>query len=546
MDQAIKATPAQIEDQFAGLIPPQVIRTETVLSKLPIHNLAKNGTISINITQRNENGDVTLQWEVSPHSRFGEPRQLAYKLDTLVVNRRIEEAGKPLPKLIRLGTLREIIDALNLDTGGKTIQRIKNALLQNAFTAITAKFAYTGNDGTAKTLEAAFTRYAVVFTGQKLPNGARADAVYLILNDPYRDVLNNAPFRPLNYDYLRELSPAPQRFYEIVSYRMFAALKHQRTEAKLSYSEYCTCSAQQRYYDYDRFKKQMYKIHRPHLASGYLKSVRYQATRDGEGKPDWEMFYEPGPKARAEHLTFTKSGRVIDLLPEMETPSIAIAPSHQPKPPRTTPQKPPSLALGAPSAADPDLEDPPALAELRKRGIGQKKAREIAAVHPPELIIDTLEWGDHLIRQRPKDNPPGFYVHLFLEKMWPPETFETSRRRKAREAARAARDHAAMLAFEREEAYHAFRKSAIDQHIAQSIRPDDFAGRIRAQMAHDQSRPLYRNLPESTRREMAERNVRAAIADELDLPTLEQFSKREGQGNAVASDEPPSNLPLFS
>jgi hypothetical protein len=34
--------------------------------------------------------------------------------------KRIEEAGKPLPKLIRLGTLREIIDALNLDTGGKT------------------------------------------------------------------------------------------------------------------------------------------------------------------------------------------------------------------------------------------------------------------------------------------------------------------------------------------------------------------------------------------------------------------------------------------
>jgi hypothetical protein len=88
-------------------------------------------------------------------------------------------------------------------------------------------------------------------------------------------VLNNAPVRPLNYDYLRQLPPAPQRFYEIVSRRIFAALKYQHAEAKLLYSEYCTYSAQQRYFNYDQFKKQMYKIHRPHLTSGYLKTVRY-------------------------------------------------------------------------------------------------------------------------------------------------------------------------------------------------------------------------------------------------------------------------------
>jgi hypothetical protein len=30
------------------------------------------------------------------------------------------------------------------------------------------------------------------------------------------------------------------------------------------------------------------------------------------------MFYTPGPKARAEHHAFAKSGRMIDALPESE------------------------------------------------------------------------------------------------------------------------------------------------------------------------------------------------------------------------------------
>ena len=49
----------------------------------------------------------------------------------------------------------------------------------------------------------------------------------------------------------------------------------------------------------------MYKVHKPHLASGYLKSVRYEATTAVDGRPDWVIYYEPGPKARAEYAAFT-------------------------------------------------------------------------------------------------------------------------------------------------------------------------------------------------------------------------------------------------
>lgn len=277
------------------------IRTETVLSRLPIHNLAKRGRVNIQIVKRNADGAVTLHWEVSYSDRYGQARAAAYKLDTLVVNRRLDEQGRPLPKMICLGSLRGIAEELGL--GGDT-NIVRRALRQNAFAAITAKLTYPCSDGSERRLEADFTRYSVIFTGEKLPDGRRADAVYIILNEPYREVLNYAPVRPLNYEYLRVLPPAAQRFYEIVSYRMFATLKKRGSEAIMPYSDYCTFSAQQRYFDYDHFKKQMYKVHRLHIQSGYLSAIRYVAATDADGRPDWKIHYTPGPRAEAEFHAF--------------------------------------------------------------------------------------------------------------------------------------------------------------------------------------------------------------------------------------------------
>src|SRR5579863_8769699 len=91
-----------------------IIRTETVLSRLPVHNLAKKGSISIQILKKTDDGEVELLWRVSPSRDYGEPRQLAYKLDTIIINQRIDEAGRPLPKLLRLGSLNSICEELGL------------------------------------------------------------------------------------------------------------------------------------------------------------------------------------------------------------------------------------------------------------------------------------------------------------------------------------------------------------------------------------------------------------------------------------------------
>jgi hypothetical protein len=291
---------------YDALSPLNTIRTETVLSRFPVHNLAKKGKVDIRIVRHTGSGAVQLKWEVSFSDRYGQPRQLAYKLDTLIVNRRLDEEGRPLPALIRVGSLREICKQLGMQESGKNTRDVRNAFLQNATAFINAQIVYRAGDGAERRLEAGFTRYGVVFTGETLPDGRLADAVYITLNAPYRDVVNTAPVRPLDYDYLKALTPAAQRFYEVVSFRMYAALKNGWPVAKLSYSDYCAFSAQQRYFDHEHFRVQMYKIHKPHLESGYLKSITIDAVTDEEGHSDWLMNYVPGPKARSEFRTFTE------------------------------------------------------------------------------------------------------------------------------------------------------------------------------------------------------------------------------------------------
>ena len=106
--------------------------------------------------------------------------------------------------------------------------------------------------------------------------------------------------------YLQALTPMAQRFYELLSYHLFATLKHRRPHATLRYGEYCLLATQQRYRAYEQVKKQMYKVHRPHLAAGYIAQVRSTATTDADGQPDWLLHYTPGPKARAEYAAFRR------------------------------------------------------------------------------------------------------------------------------------------------------------------------------------------------------------------------------------------------
>src|SRR6266568_375734 len=286
--------------------PRSILRTETVLSRFPIHLLAKRGRVAIAIRRTNAQGVLDLRWEVSYNERDGPPRQLAYKLDTIVINQILDAVPRPLPRVIPVGSLTHACGMLDLNDSGRQQADLKNAFHQNASAYIVAYLRYRGRDGTERTVNTGFTRYSVIFTGERLPDGTIADAVSLVLNETYLDILNHAPVRPLDYAYLKVLTPMAQRFYELLSYKMFAALKYHHPHATLRYTDYCLLSPQQCYTNPLQVQKQMYKVHRPHLDAGYLTKVVYEATTDDIGQPDWLLHYTPGPKARAEYAAFMR------------------------------------------------------------------------------------------------------------------------------------------------------------------------------------------------------------------------------------------------
>jgi hypothetical protein len=103
----------------------------------------------------------------------------------------------------------------------------------------------------------------------------------------------------------------------------------------------------------------MYKVHQPHVQSGYLTHVRYEATTAEDGQPDWLMHYTPGAKARAEYAAFMRqpgaAAAAALTLPADADPQDLLATVT-----RESPAAPPSAAARA-AAARPDLlpEPPP-------------------------------------------------------------------------------------------------------------------------------------------------------------------------------------------
>lgn len=420
---------AQPTPSQGQLFPLDTIRVETVLSRNPVHNLSRRGGIEIAINFADDEGRGALQWQVSHNSRYGQPGPLAYKVDTLVVNRRIDEEGRPVPKVIRLGSLSEICAELGL-ADGKSTQDVKKALLQNAFAGITARLAYTGVDGTEHTFEFNDTRYGVILTGQKFPDGRRANAVYLVLHDIFRALLDRAPFRPLDYDYLKALTPGAQRFYELVSYQVFAAIKHTRPQARYLYSEYCTFAPQTRYFDWEHARKQMYKLHAPHIQSEYLAKVEYEATTDRQGAPDWWFWYTPGRKAYAEYSAFLCRKQPRPRLTEAHRPRRSIAPT------------PAGEQLPLAGVAEPAREDP-AYADLVARLVQSELNRSDAERFAREKPAECRRQLDYLPFVREFKTSRGAYLRRAIEEGYgPPRGYaehaarEAARKRRADEAAR--------------------------------------------------------------------------------------------------------------
>jgi hypothetical protein len=497
-------------------VQPNRIRVETAFARYPIHCLSKKGEVTIDLQRINDAGVADFKWEVTYNSKHGQPGPLAYKVDTLVINRILDQLGRPLPEQVRIGSLSEVCRLLGTQDTGPNIANIKQAFRQNASTFIDAKITDKAKNGREKWAEMSWTRYSVVFTGETLPDNTRADAIYIILNPPYRELLNHVETRPLDYDYLKKLPPGPQRFYELLSYQVYGAIAGNRPRAKMLYSDYCKFAPQMRYGDFDRVKKQMFKLHAPHRECGYITKIDYQETTDQDGKADWEMFYTPGPKAFVEYQAFTNR-----QLPQQQQAAAIAAPSPSQK----------GAGQGIPVQASLGLTacDPALLAEVTRRGVAEAKARDLLAnAAPGQEVMDQLEYVDSLIakdRRGKLENPPGLYVLYLRDNIAPPADFWSSRKAGLQKKADESRNVEAARKARLELEYDQYRDEEVKRFIAQ-MPPEDYKQLFDVQRRRN--RLMFKSMTDDQLDDVTHRTVRGELesSGRIQLLSLAEFCRR--------------------
>jgi hypothetical protein len=422
-----------VSEPAVGEIDP--IRVELLSTEFPIHQVAKRGEQPIRILKRKDGGRVEMQWSVEYNPDVGAPGQLAYRLDTWVIKQRLGQLKRPFPRLVRIGDLREI--ARELKHGGDT-NAIRVAFEQNSKTFIRARVAYRRTDGREDTLQGHFNRYVVFYRGYTLPSGQHAESVYISLNDPYYAMVSSAVTRPLDFAYMRRLTPSAQRFYELLSPRLFATIKHGRETASIRYSDYCQYAVQKRQESRRRMQIQMAAVQRTHLRSGYIGAVEYDKAPADDAGLDWILRYRPGSRARTEYSEFNERRSNAHAMPHAAPAVVSSILAKAPAEPRR------DIHRG--NAASPALALARRFAE-RRHGVGAVWAPTTKQVASAQAVLDAL-LGDaeaasvavELAAADGRNNPKGFPAHIsgVLEGGYVDRAIELRNQKRAAEERRAA------------------------------------------------------------------------------------------------------------
>lgn len=252
----------------------------------------------------------------------------------------------------------------------------------------------------------------MVFSGERLPGGKKLEAIYIILNELFLEYLRHAQTRPLDYNYLCDLPPAPRRFYELISPEIYGAIvKNQKSQtASYLYSELCTFAPFARSFDWDVVRKQMTRLHKSHTDSGYLSKVDFERTEDKDGNPDWLFLYTPGRKAFHEFREFAPKKGMAQLLIPVRSADADPADALQPDTEQSRKSK--KLEKQRKQAIAEDLENR-LIATLTEYGVGEERAVQIVQKDPAECELWVNAWPYQ--NQTGMGNPAAVLIS-FIEK----------------------------------------------------------------------------------------------------------------------------------
>ncbi len=175
--------------------------------------------------------------------------------------------------------------------------------------------------------------------------------------------------------------------------------------------------------------------------------------------------------------------------------------------------------------------------ELVERGVAERKARQLSLdITEEQPVSDQIEYAEYLIQQDRRgrgkiSNPAGFFIWAIENNLAVPGEFETTRKRRLREAQEQADSDQYFRMLQLQNDYDEFSQDQIGKRLVCDYPADRLETVLREHMKVIKSEQpeWFARVTEGTRREVALGRLKSAIRDGLNLPSFECWSKRDLQ-----------------
>jgi len=330
----------------------------------------------------------------------------------------------------------------------------------------------------------------VVLVGEELHDGSRSEFYQVYLSQWQLTNLNQGYLLPLNFNaYLKLKRDIAKALFGHLSVWFYAS-RGQSVEKR--YPDLCQLLNIRAYPHLSKAKAVLEPSLDELSKIGYLSS--WELTRASRGS-DFKLMLSPGPRL----LSLPNFSSVVN--PETRAALEARLPGW--------------------------------VGELVERGVAERKARQLALDIPDEQpVSDQIEYADYLIQQDRRgrgkiSNPAGFFIWAIENDLAVPVEFETSRKKRLRDAQRQAESEQRARTLQLESEYDEFCQRQIQKEIESQYPADRLENALREQMKtiKREQPEWFGRVPDTMRREVALGRLKSAVRDNLDLPNFERWAK---------------------
>ena len=487
-----KAPPdsAAVTPSGRSLEPKEFVKIEKNLNTLgfftPARHRGAKSREKVVFFRRELNGkSIEAQATILPSAKYGLPttadldKYLAFHKLLEQMRNRLGEISNPVGF-----TSTQLLTVLGIKNAGNNYQDIHEWLQRMTLTGINSKgIVYMARRKTwvSDTFHV-FDR--VVTMGSTLPDGTAADKNYVWLSDWQLENINSNYLLPIDLDTYRKLrNQIAKILVPLLQVWLYASRAEGRFEKR--YPELCEILDIVCHKHLSLIRRQLEPSLTELTEHGYLAAWAIQPTADGR---EFKLVATHGDK-------FYRDQKIRSGAPAAQLEGATV----------------------------------PLLKQLTDRGIHESQGNRLLRSLPPDQPVeDQLEYGDYLIwkSRATIKNAPGFYVYLLRQNILPPEEFETSSRRRARQDSDEKQAEATRRRIQLEDDYHEYCREKVRAHwktLPEESRRTVLADKMRG------VRRQWGHLPAATIEELAQRQIESELRHELDLLSFDQFVARSPQ-----------------